>query len=105
MATETRRAAEQPTRAQPQREETQPEPVAAVPETGILQMLIAPVWADVSIDGVSRGSRVRGVDTLVAGVPHQLRFERAGFVTVDTTVTLQPGEQLLLRIQMRRTEQ
>lgn len=105
VATETRRAAERPTAAQREPEEPQPEPVASIPETGILQMVIAPVWADVSIDGVSRGSRSRGVDTLVAGVPHRLSFERAGFVTVDTTVTLQPGEQLLLRIQMRRIEQ
>jgi len=66
---------------------------------GVLQMLVTP-WANVTVDGVPRGQRTRGVDTLSAGVPHRLRFEHAGFVTMDTTTTLQPGEQRLLRIQM-----
>ena len=66
---------------------------------GVLQMLVTP-WANVTVDGVPRGQRTRGVDTLSAGVPHRLRFEHAGFVTMDTTTTLQPGEQRLLRIQL-----
>ena len=70
-----------------------PAPVAP----GVLRMLITP-WANVSIDGRSLGRRDRGEDTLPAGIPHRLRFERDGFVTVDTTVTLQPGEVRLLRI-------
>ena len=74
---------------------------AAAPRApGVLQMLIVPTWAYVSIGGLSRGQRVRGVDTLPAGVPHRIRFERDGFTTIDTTVTLRAGEQRLIRIQM-----
>jgi hypothetical protein len=66
---------------------------------GILQMLVMP-WAFVSIDGHAAVHRARGVDTLSAGVRHRLRFERPGFVTFDTTVTLQAGEQKVLEIQL-----
>jgi hypothetical protein len=66
---------------------------------GIVQMLVMP-WAFVSIDGHEAVHRARGVDTLSAGVRHRLRFERPGFVTFDTTVTLQPGEQRVLEIQL-----
>jgi len=88
---------------EPQPTSTTPvqEPLAAPQEPAVLQMLISPVWARVSIDGISRGSRARGVDTLQAGI-HRLRFERAGYVTVDTTVNLRPGELLRLRVQMRQ---
>jgi serine/threonine protein kinase len=72
---------------------------AAASGKGVLQTLIQP-WAYVSIGGLPRGQRTRGVDTVPAGVPHRLRFERPGFVTIDTIVTLRPGEQRLLRIQM-----
>jgi serine/threonine-protein kinase len=66
---------------------------------GIVRMLIAP-WAFVLVDGSAKGQRVRGEDTLRSGVPHRLRFERTGYASIDTTVTLQPGEARLLRIQM-----
>jgi uncharacterized protein YjdB len=66
---------------------------------GIVQMLVMP-WAFVSIDGHAAVHRARGVDTLSAGVQHRLRFERPGFVTFDTTVMLQPGEQRVLEIQL-----
>jgi hypothetical protein len=55
-----------------------------------------------SIDGLPRGQRTRGVDTLPSGVAHRLHFEREGFLPVDTTVTLPAGEQQLIRIQMIR---
>jgi serine/threonine protein kinase/uncharacterized protein YjdB len=58
-------------------------------------------WAYVTIDGRGRQQRVRGEDRLTAGVSHRFRFERGGFVTVDTTLILQPDEQRLLRVQMR----
>ncbi len=75
--------------------------VAAGPgPAGILQMLIAPTWSFVSINGLPKGQRTRSVDTLPSGVAYRLHFERDGFVPVDTTVTLRPGEQRLLRIQM-----
>jgi uncharacterized protein YjdB len=68
---------------------------------GVLQLLITP-WANVSIDGRSRGQRDRVEETISAGVAHDVRLEREGFVTVDTAVTLHPGETRLVRIQMRR---
>jgi len=67
---------------------------------GVLQMLIAP-WATVTIDGVSRGQRTRGADSLAANVAHRIRFERPGFITIDTVVTLQSGQSHLLQIQMK----
>ena len=74
--------------------------VAAGPAPpGVLQMVIVPTWAVVSINGLPKGQRMRGVDTLPSGT-YRLHFERAGFAPVDTTVTLQAGEQRLLRIQM-----
>jgi serine/threonine protein kinase len=78
-----------------------PPPVRRAQGTGVLRMLISP-WASVTIDGRARGQRVRGEDTLAAGVPHRLRFSRDGYQTVDTTMTLQPSEQRLLRILMKR---
>jgi hypothetical protein len=66
---------------------------------GVVRMLVDP-WAYVQVDGRARGQRVRGEDRLPAGL-HHFRFERNGFVTVDTTITLQPDEQRLLRIQLR----
>lgn len=71
----------------------------ARPAPGVLQMLVMP-WAYVSIDGQARKQWTRGVDTLSAAVPHRVRFERDGFVTIDTVVKLLPGEQRLLRVQM-----
>jgi uncharacterized protein YjdB len=67
----------------------------------VVRLLVSP-WANLSIDGVRRGVRTRGIDTLTSGVRHTLRFEREGFATVDTSVTLRPGEQRQLRIQMIR---
>lgn len=68
-------------------------------EPGVVQMLVTP-WAFVSVDGRAGQKRARGVDTLSARVPHRLHFERPGFVNFDTIVTLQPGEQRVLEIQM-----
>jgi uncharacterized protein YjdB/predicted Ser/Thr protein kinase len=64
----------------------------------VLQLLVAPAWAFVSIDGLPRGQRTRLADTLPSGVGHRLHVERDGFVIVDTTITLQPNEQRLVRI-------
>jgi Big-like domain-containing protein len=68
---------------------------------GILRMLIVPTWLYVSIDGLPRGQRTRAVDTLPSGVVHRLHFERDGFIPVDTTIKLRPGETRLLTIQVR----
>jgi serine/threonine protein kinase len=61
----------------------------------VLEMLIEPAWAYVAIDGEPRGQRSRGVDTLRAGIAHRVHFERDGFTSVDTVLTLGPGEHLL----------
>jgi hypothetical protein len=75
--------------------------VAAGPlPSAILEMVIVP-WASVSINGLPRGQRTRGVDTLPSGSLHRVHFEREGFVTFDTTVTLRPGERLRLTHQMK----
>jgi hypothetical protein len=80
---------------------TEPRPEPPTRRTAVLRMLISP-WANVTIDGQARGQRVRGEDTLSAGVPHRLRFTRDGYQTVDTTMTLRATEQRLLRILMNR---
>jgi len=87
---------------QPETHAAAPKPKAApaAPTSrAVLQMLVSP-WAYVSIDGLPRGQRTRGVDTLPAGVAHHVRFERTGFATVDSTLTLRAGEQRLIRIQL-----
>jgi serine/threonine protein kinase len=80
---------------------------AAAPVTGqaqppadvaVLQLQINP-WANVSINGEPKGAKPTLIDTLIPGT-HLLHLERAGFITKDTTVTLQPGQTLRLRIRM-----
>jgi eukaryotic-like serine/threonine-protein kinase len=74
---------------------------AAPPTPAVLEWIVNP-WAHVTIDDASRGDRKSGVDTLASGAPHRLRFERPGFVSVDTTVRLRPGERRPLAIELRR---
>jgi hypothetical protein len=74
-------------------------PTPLAPAT--LQLLVVP-YANVSIDGHGWGQRERLEQTLAAGI-HRLRFEREGFATVDTSVTLNPNETRLVRIQMTRS--
>ena len=75
--------------------------VGSVPAApGVLRITVTPIWAYVSTDGSRRGSQLAVTDTLASGVPHRLRFERDGFVTVDTVVTLRPAQEYLLKIQM-----
>jgi hypothetical protein len=71
---------------------------AAPVKPGVLQMLVTP-WAMVSVDGRAGIRRARGIDTLPAG-RHRLRFERPGFVTIDTSVTVGPGELRIVDIQL-----
>ena len=76
----------------------QPSPAAVRP--GTVRMIVSP-WAWVAIDGEARGQRVSGTDTLSALVRHRLRFARDGFTTVDTTLTLRPGEERSLHIRLQ----
>ncbi len=81
---------------------TPSQPPAAQPpagaQLGILQMRLTPP-ASVTINGESKGAKAMLVDTLIPGT-HLLHFEREGFVTKDTTITLKPGETLRLTIRM-----
>jgi serine/threonine protein kinase/uncharacterized protein YjdB len=78
-----------------------PTAVTVIPAgPAILEMVVMP-WAYVSINGLPRGQRTRGADTLPPGVVHRVHFERDGFISFDTTVTLRPGDRLRLTHQMR----
>ena len=58
-------------------------------------------WASIFVDGAlqRRGPSYRG--TLPPGT-HTVRLERPGYGTVDTTVTMQGGDTLTIRVPMRR---
>ncbi len=57
-------------------------------------------WARIYVDGDLRGERPVHREELPPGT-HTLRFERPGFVPVDTTVTLRPGANVI-EVGMRR---
>lgn len=59
---------------------------------GRLQMRITPVAAFVWLDGDSLGDRNRLELSMTSRIRHVLEFRRENFVTIDTTVFLQPGE-------------
>jgi serine/threonine protein kinase len=73
--------------------------VAGAP--GFLRIQIRPSWAEVQVDRKNIGQRRDWGDTVGPG-SHRLRFQREGYITIDTTVTLQPAETLPLRIDMVR---
>jgi serine/threonine protein kinase len=58
-------------------------------------------WARICVDGELRGERPVHREELPPGT-HTLRFERPGFASVDTTVTLGAGTNVL-EIHLRRT--
>jgi len=60
-------------------------------------------WARIYVDGELRGERPVHREELPPGT-HTLRFERPGFESLDTTVTLGVGTNLL-EIRMRRASQ
>ncbi len=91
-------AAGGPPPARPQPTQQPATETAAGSQVGILQMRVNP-WANVTINGVPMGARPNVVDTLIPGT-HLLHFERDGFVTKDTTVTLKAGQTLRLTIRM-----
>jgi serine/threonine protein kinase len=72
---------------------TSPEPSApAASTTGQLQVRLSPPGT-VSIDGVPKGERTSINETLPVG-DHQIKVEKAGFVTKDTVVTIRAGATL-----------
>ena len=77
---------------------------AAPPRTqapmAVLIIRLANGWARIYVDGDLRGERPVHREELPPGT-HNLRFERPGFVPLDTTLTLQAGANVI-EIQMRR---
>jgi serine/threonine protein kinase len=71
---------------------------ASAAAIAILQMRITP-WANVTADGVNLGSKNLLIDTLIPGT-HRFVFEREGFVTKDTTITLAAGPPARVLIRM-----
>ena len=70
---------------------------------GLLQMQIVPA-AYVWLDGDSLGDMNRRQLSMSSGIRHVLRFQRESYMTIDTTVILQPGEtrQWNIRLDPRR---
>jgi len=78
-------------------------PPAAAPKqapSALLIIRITPGWARIYVDGDSRGERPVHREELPPGT-HTLRFERPGFVPLDTTLGLRPGTNVI-EIRMRR---
>jgi serine/threonine protein kinase len=83
---------------------------AATPETppvptgppAILVVRIRGGWANIYVDDVfKRRAQFTLPDTLPAG-PHTIRLQRLGFIPVDTTITLEPGQRRMITIPLRR---
>ena len=76
-------------------------PAAPAPTAlAMLQMIVRP-WANVTIDGVAKGQRTRALDTLSAGIAHSVRLEHPSSVTIDTIITLRPGERRQITFEMK----
>jgi serine/threonine protein kinase len=69
--------------------------------SALLIIRITPGWARIYVDGDARGERPVHREELPPGT-HTLRFERPGFVPLDTTLTLTSGTNVL-EISLRRT--
>ena len=90
--------------------EPTPEPAEAAPTAspepsgppGVLVVRIRGGWANIFIDGILKvRGRISRPDTLAPG-PHVIRIARPGFATVDTTITLEPGQERLITLPLRR---
>jgi len=68
--------------------------------SALLIIRVTPGWARIYVDGDVRGERPVHREELPPGT-HTLRFERPGFVPLDTTLTLTSGTNVL-EITMRR---
>ena len=78
-------------------------PIAPPPAQAPMAVLIirlANGWARIYVDGDLRGERPVHREELPPGT-HNLRFERPGFLPIDTTLTLQAGANVI-EIEMRR---
>ena len=68
----------------------------------LLIIRVSSGWANIYVDGDPRGERPVHREELPPGT-HTLRFERAGFASLDTTVTIRPGENVV-DVRLRRLE-
>ena len=68
--------------------------------TAVLILRLTSGWARIYVDGELRGERPVHREELPPGT-HSLRFERPGFASLDTTLTLRSGTNLL-EIALRR---
>jgi len=71
--------------------------------TAVLIIRFTSGWGRIYVDGALRGERPVHREELPPGT-HTLRFERPGFVPMDTTLTLRSGTKLL-DIELRRVTQ
>jgi serine/threonine-protein kinase len=78
-------------------------PRAAATQRGVLVLRTTGGWARIHVDNVLRREGTSHRDTLLAG-DHQVRLEREGYVTIDTTVTVRAGETALVTVTMRPRE-
>ena len=78
-----------------------PAPRQAPAATVIIRLMTG--WARIYVDGDPRGERPVHREELPPGT-HTLRFERPGFVPLDTTLTLRSGTNVI-EIRMRRASQ
>ncbi len=89
----THRVRARPIPAEPQ--------VAPVPQLGVLVVQTTGGWARIYVDDRFRREGRVHRDTLPAGT-HRLRLERPGYVTVDTTVTVEADRTSTVSVAMRR---
>jgi len=89
-----------PAPAVPPAEAAPTQPPSPVARPAVLLIRTVGGWARIYVDNVLRREGTSHRDTLPAGT-HRVRLEREGFVTVDTTVTLRPGEEQVVTISMR----
>jgi len=75
-------------------------PAPSQPENGRLVLRIVPSWANVFIDGASRGEQT-GLDVQIAAGRHRLRLENPTMIPVDTIFDVRPGARVELNIRMR----
>lgn len=84
-----------------------PAPSAPAPTTaaaagpGRLQLGVTP-GAAISIDGVPRGESTRWTGELAPG-DHKISVQKAGFVSLDTVVTIRAGQPLTVRLTLTPT--
>jgi len=74
----------------------------AAPATalGLLLVGIQGGWANVTLDNQAKGQQSTVREMLLPGT-HQLRLEREGFVTIDTSLTVRAGDTTRVRVRLQ----